>query len=161
MRLLASAAAALLLLAVVTSWGRPPQPLEPATVAPPVGNAGSDEAEPAPARTEPVADASQAEPGSLAGDPSAERGAVAGSSPAPAVPAADTVAPAADVPVLEPIHVIELAERADFEEAPLAPDAGASAGAGQPAPEAPGSAGLERSGDLVRRMLSLYEAMRE
>jgi hypothetical protein len=148
MRWMSRAAAALLLLAGIAAWSGRSVPEATAAGGLPEGIAR--QTVPAPAPEAPLAGA----PPDL--DPGAR---AAPTEPAAPVAPVASVAPLAreapPAPIAALPEVTVLVERADFEEAPLT-----GAGAGQSPPPEP-AAHPGRSGDLVRRLLGLQEAMRE
>jgi hypothetical protein len=138
MRWLSVVAAALGLLALIGGWSRPLLVAEAPVRAASAGHAGSGGGEAAIAQ--PVTEVERAR------DPAVPP-------PAPVAPPERAPAPAA-VATLELPEVTVVVERGDFEEAlPTAPGAATSAPAR--------ATRADRSGDLVRRLLGLQEALRE
>ncbi len=183
MRLLFTGLAALAVLVAITVWWRPPEPATPELVtlppleAEPAGDPAASNSPPALAK--PVALDSPPTPARpVAPDsprtPSArpEQRAIAAATPEPA---SRTELPRLLEPLLEEEAPLVLVERPDFEDGPPgalaaqprlepeAPAAPAPAGDALPAPEGvapPPRVDVDRSGELIRRMLALYDAMR-
>jgi hypothetical protein len=150
--------AALAVLAAVTYWWGPETPDVPhLALGPPAEVGGEPTPDAAPAR-------SPSPPEHAAPTPSADRVPESAPVPTPAV-APREPSPAIGDPSLDEEELL-VVERPDFEEGPAAgvaalpPGPDAEPDPGDPTARA-APVDVERSGDLIRRMLDLYAAMRE
>lgn len=183
MRWLFTGLAALVVLAATSFWSRSPEPVVlPASAEPP--QAESAPPLPAPARAAepkavaaaPVAEARApeaprpAESASLETPPPATRAA----SPATPPPEPDPAPPVVAEPRIDEEEVLEIVERPEFEDGPARasqpsgdeplddePPADELPQVAEASSEPPAPVDVEHSGDLIRRMLVLYDAMRE
>lgn len=146
MRLVFTGLAALGVLAAITFWWAPKQPEVPQLVLVP----------PSETPPEPTGVAPTPEPAVSARAPEPD------ASPAPLPAPAEPKPPAVGEPILEEEELL-VVERPDFsEEGPPAElEADEEASEIRESEPAPTPVDVEQSGDLIRRMLALYEAMRE
>ena len=169
MRLLFTGLAALAVLVAIALWWRPPEPAAPELVTQPPLQTDPAVLDSPPASAEPAAlDSPPAEPAAPNSPPvRPERRPVVA---ATLEPASRAEPPTLLEPRLEEEALLVLVERPDFEDGPpgvigalevrqpLDPQAPAASEAAGDAP--PARVDVDASGELIRRMLALYDAMR-